>query len=509
MRLPDDLLNNDLFPHVRDMTNVLETHISWVALDGSHAFKFKKSLVTPYLDYRTLEQRKQACAEELRLNKRMAPRIYEDVIAITQDEAGLRINGAGPAVEYAVKMHRFPADALLEQQLAAGRLTAAHLRQAARAISQLHQSAAIAPVTSDWGQPDLVRQQAVENFTELTEFARRLPLEHLSELQEWTNRVGAELQECFVSRVKDGMIRECHGDLHLRNLVLFQDEVCPFDGIEFNEGLRWIDVMSDLAFLLMDLQDHRRPDLASIVLNEYLEITGDYLGCRVLRWYEVYRSVVRAKVCALQAMQGLGTHQANSSQIDFVRQANEYLALAKKIATPVKPNLIVTHGLSGSGKTRGTQQLIESKQVVRIRSDVERKRLFGLSASADSESVVRGGIYSPEASAITYGRLRTLAAAVIGGGRSVVVDAACLCKADRDGFSRLATDLGIRLYWLPFAAEPEELKARIETRRNASIQDASEATPAVLEQQLRTYEPLTTAERQHAISLPDLMSQIL
>ena len=261
--------------------------------------------------------------------------------------------------------------------------------------------------------------------------------------------------------------------------------------------MRWIDVMSEVAFLAMDLADRRRPDLAWRFLNRYLEATGDHAGLAVLRFYVVYRALVRAKVHLLRSRQpGL----LRTERLRLGRACREYVRLAGRFSGSEPGALILAHGVSGCGKTTATQPLIETLGAVRLRSDLERKRLHGLAPLAASGSAVAGGLYTAKASAATYRRLAELARSILGAGYHVVVDATFLKRTEREAFRALAAEAGAPFVILDFHAPQEVLRARM-AQRSARADDASEAGPAVLEHQLATREPLTPAELAAAIAV--------
>jgi predicted kinase len=296
----------------------------------------------------------------------------------------------------------------------------------------------------------------------------------------------------FAARKEGGFIREGHGDLHLGNLVLIDGRVTPFDCIEFNEDFRWNDPASEIAFVWIDLLDHGRPGLAAWFLNAWLEAGGDFAALAVLRFYAVYRAVVRAKIAALRARQ----EDADAAR-DELAAACGYLRLAWKIAVPPAPTLVITCGLSGSGKTTASSaRLLDPTQaaagsVIRLRSDVERKRLFGLAAQDSSHSPVDNGIYTAAATTRTYARLLALSRKLLAAGWPVLVDAAFLKRDERAAFRALADEMHVGFGILATAAPVEELRRRIQARSG----DASEATVAVLERQLAWFEALNDAER--------------
>ena len=478
------------YPHPVDEVTLVETHISWVLLAGDFAYKIKKPLTLPFLDYGTLEKRRACCEAELRLNRRYAADLYLAVVVIGGSADAPVVGGGGPALEYAVKMRRFGEEARLDRVCERGELTPAHMRLLADEIADFHRAAAVAPADARFGLPERALMPALANIDALRpllttpEDQRRL-----AALEEWTLGEYARCEPALAHRKLGGCIRECHGDLHLANLVLSGERILPFDCIEFNDDLRWIDVASELAFTRVDLLDRGQPALAAALLEEWLARTGDVDALRVLRFYSVYRALVRAKVAAIRAGQ---EEDADAGERDRAA-ARVYLDLAETLAAPPAPTLTITHGLSGSGKSRAARERVLGDArcaTVRLRSDVERKRLFGLDALAASGSALDAGIYTPAAHAATYRRLTELAALALRAGWSVVVDAAFLRRAERDAFRHLAASEGVGFAILACDAPIDELRRRVAARQG----DASEATLAVLEKQLGWIEPLAPDE---------------
>ncbi len=478
--------------------DLLETHISYVLLTGDFAYKIKKVLNLGFLDFSTLVKRHFCCQEELRLNRRLAPDLYLDVVAITGSVDRPFINGDGPAIEYAVKMRQFAQDSMLDQLEIHGKLRAEHIDQIANKISAFHQSIPVASRDSPYGSNQNIRQPALENFEQIK------PLLHLkddfkqiAQLLAWTEGTFATHQTDFAERKANGFIRECHGDMHLGNMALIEDAVTIFDCIEFNENLRWIDVISEIAFVVMDLLHRNQSRLAWRFLNHYLEITGDYAGIKVLRYYLVYRALVRAKVTCIRASQpGLNDKQRDA----FMAQYRQFIQLAESLTQPSQPALLITHGFSGSGKTTLSQPVLEALGAIRIRSDVERKRLFDLAPLAKSGSEINTGIYSADAGDKTYSRLATTAQNLITAGFSVIADATFLKREDRSTFRALATALDVPFFILDFIASENTLRTRI-AQREKSGTDASEANLNVLVHQLNTHHPLTPEESTETIHI--------
>ena len=486
------LLDVQCYPHPVASVEHIETHISDVLLTGRYAYKLKKPLNLGFLDFSTLADRRFFCLEELRLNRRLAPELYLDVVPITGTQSHPRLGGEGEPIEYAVRMRQFDQNGMLDRVLARGELTAAHVDEIAQSVAAFHAMLPAAAPDTAFGTADNVMQPALQNFDQLQPLLDRdADRALLRELSAWTRAQHETLASLFELRRRGGFVRECHGDLHLGNMVLIDGRVRIFDCIEFSPTLRWIDVANEAAFLAMDLQQRRRADLAWRFLNRYLEITGDYPGVRLLRYYMVYRAMVRAKVAALRAAQGDVERPARQS---LRAKCHAHLMLAQRLTTTAEPALLILHGLAGSGKTTVSQIILEQVGAIRVRSDLERKRLHGLAEAARSGSAVGGGIYTTSADAATYSRLADMAQEVVRGGFAALVDATFLAGANREQFRLLASKLGCPFAILHVEAAESLLRERV-ARRAAAGADASEATAAVLERQLASQDPLTVQER--------------
>ena len=488
--LPRRLLDPRCYPHPVRTIRLIETHISWVLLTGRYAYKVKKPVDLGFAKFTTLAERKFCCEEELRLNRRLAPDLYLGVVPIRGRLDALRIEGRGRTIDYAVKMRQFPQHLLASRALAGGRFGSVELDELAATISRFHE-AAPADVGSAFGTPAAVWESAIQNFDQMADLADE-EADHrlLDALREWTGREHAGLHELFARRKSAGFIRECHGDLHLGNIVTLNGHPAPFDCIEFNPALRFIDVVSEIAFLVMDLIDRKRPDLAWRFLNRYLEAAGDYAAIPLLRFYMVYRALVRAKVHLMRAHE----HKlARAEHRRLLRAFRDYLRLAETLAFSRQPTLILAHGLSGAGKTTATQPLIEKLGAIRLRSDLERKRMHGLAALAATRSGLNDGIYSSSSTVAAYRRLAGLSQQIIKAGYPVVVDATFLKRPEREAFRALAESLDVPYVILDFHVPLAVLRKRVVARRQRG-DDASEADLRVLDRQIATREPLTPLE---------------
>jgi aminoglycoside phosphotransferase family enzyme/predicted kinase len=424
--------------------------------------------------------------EELRLNRRLAADSYLDVVAITGSDEAPRINGLGEVIEYAVKMRQFPSDATLGCLAAHGCLNQLHIDALAARLAHFHLAECDrAAVDSVWGEPDSIARQVEENFRILSEKqGDTTQATSMSALHDWCVAEHTRLAPLMLERKKNGFVRECHGDLHLANLAWVDGQLVIFDSLEFSPDLRWIDVISEVAFCYMDLLHRNLPGFASRFLNAWLEATGDYQGMALLRYYAIYRAMVRAKVAALRIEQG---DEPSAVELTDCLQLAEHLLRVP----PLK--LWITHGLSGSGKTTLTQTLLEKHGMIRLRSDVERKRLTGLDVISCGAVEVGTGRYSRQASVLTYDYLAVLAQGLLQTGWSVVVDAAFLERIQRDQFRNLAARLGVQFHILDLQASPDTLRERVR-QRQADGKDASEANLYVLEHQLKNARPLDADE---------------
>ena len=456
-----------------DDTQLIETHISLVLLAGEFAYKFKKPVNFGFVDFSTLERRRQFCTRELALNARYAPRLYLGVETVDID--GQR--------EYAVRMRRFPAHATLAELLAGAGVDARLVQTFAGQLATQQRAAAPVEAGARPGSAALVRQQMEAVIS--APLAALLPAALREALEVHLDKA----MPLFTARQAAGHVRDCHGDLHCANVVAYEGVLQAFDCIEFNDELRVIDSLSDAAFLLMDLDQRDAPQLGHQFLNSYLEAADDYAGLHVLALYCAYRALVRAKVALLRGAQVSAGSAAEHGQ------ALRHIALAQAYLLPQgRAGLVLTHGVSGSGKSHYAQKLAARSGFIHLRSDIERRRLAGLALDARSGSAPHAGLYEAAMNTATYARLLTLAREVLSAGYSVVVDATFLKEDDRAPFIALASACGAPVHILCCDAPPDELRRRVATRA-ALGEDVSEATVEVLERQLRQAYALTPHER--------------
>ena len=467
-----------------------ETHLSWVLVAGAFAYKVKKAVRFEFVDFSTLAARRSCCEAELRLNRRLATDLYLAVEPITGSITHPQLGGSSEAIEYVLKMRAFDQSALWTERIADRSLSSIEVDSLARQIAAFHESTDRAGPASAWGSAAIVQQTADDNLKQLLLLQTGAgEADALKRLARWQGDQHTALGSTFDRRKNEGFVRECHGDLHAGNVVTIDGRVAAFDCIEFSDALRWIDVISDIAFIDMDIVCRGMPVLAAQLLDRYLSQTGDYAGLSVLRYYRTQRALVRATVGLLREGQHRSTAQDASTGDPEAGQALRYLRFALHAMKPPVTAIMITHGLSGSGKSTFAQSLLELTGAIRLRSDVERKRLHGVAATAGRVAGVDTGMYAAGSNASTYLHLITLARQVIAAGFAVIVDAAFLGKAQRSAFRALAGELDVPFFLFDLHASPDTLRRRI-TFREASREDPSDATLAVLEHQFRNREPL-------------------
>ncbi len=460
-------------PGVRRVERI-DTHISQVFLAGDGAWKLKRAVVLPFLDFSTAERRRLACEAELRLNRRTAPELYREVVPVTDEGGGrLALAGKGEPVDWLVAMARFPQSALLDHLVAAGRLTSALAKGLAEQIASFHTEAEI---RTDLGGTDGMRRILDTN---LRSFAGETPgvftEAAVARMDERMRAALAALGSLLETRRREGRVRHCHGDLHLGNICLFEGKPLLFDAIEFNEDFACIDVFYDLAFLLMDLDHRGRRDLANRVLNRYLECTGDFDGLPPLPLFLALRAAVRAVVSAQHAHFGPAAVRAERRAV-----ARRLLEESSAFLDPVAPRLVAVGGLSGTGKSRLARALAPlfgaAPGAVVLRTDVLRKRLVGVSP----ETRLPEDAYTVEMSRRTYAAMLDIARRAMAAGFSVIADAVFARPDERQAIEEIARARGASFAGLWLEAKPSVARRRIETRSS----NASDATPAVLRRQL-------------------------
>jgi len=497
------LKNPKAYPHPTKAIRILETHISWIVLTGDIAYKIKKPVNFGFLDFTSLAQRKQYCEAELSLNSRSAPELYLGLVAITGSAQAPRI-GTGnecddTVIEYAIRMNQFESGQLFTELHTAGALHMEHIDELAEKVSHFHASVAAAEPDSSFGEPEQVFAPMQQNFEQIRMLIEKngLPLDdsqhqQLNQIEAWTRETCVRLSPLLEQRKQQGFVRDCHGDMHMGNLTLYHGRVTLFDCIEFNDDFRWIDVISDIAFLVMDFEDKNLHQFANRFLNIYLERSGDYAGLRLLSFYKAYRAVVRAKI-ALFTLDGTTCNNSYRDACfdDFTR----YMTLAEQCSNLPNRMVLTMHGVSGTGKSTVALRLVDRLGLIRIRSDVERKRLFGIPPQVHPEGEVLDQLYSPDATQKTYATLARLCAHILDAGLSVVVDATNLKHWQRQTLEDVAVNRGVPVCIAYCQASMSVIKDWIKKRKRDE-DDASDADLAIVDRQIQRREPLNDEELQ-------------
>jgi aminoglycoside phosphotransferase family enzyme/predicted kinase len=486
------------FPHPASSVEHIDTHISTVLLAGEHAYKFKKPLDLGFLDFSSLDSRKRFCAAELEINRVLAPGIYLDLATVrgSLEEPWIDADGASDddcsVLEYAVHMRRFDRDRQLDRLLEAGRLPVTAMDELGHIVARFHENTERAGRDTKHGTPQQVLAPMLANFEALAPSAEAVAERRgrLEELESWTRKTAEHFHSFIDKRRREGFVRACHGDMHLGNMVYVDDEqghecLAIFDGIEFNPSLRWIDVASEIAFLTMDLHARGAPGHAHRVLNLYLEHREDLDALTLLPLYQVYRALVRAKVNAIHAAES-GLDAAERRHCDA--EVERYLALATRLRHPGRPGLILMHGVSGTGKTFISTEILQRLGAIRLRSDIERKRMIGLAPEDRPSTEQESELYSPEGIGAVYRRLLLQAEILLQQGQMVIVDATFLTRDQRKPFQLLAGRLDARFAIVACTANADILRERLAERSRKGT-DASDAGATVMEAQLSQVEP--------------------
>jgi aminoglycoside phosphotransferase family enzyme/predicted kinase len=490
--LIQQMLQPEFYPHgVTEPIQLIQTHVSYVLLTGDYAYKVKKPVNFGFLDYSTLEQRHHFCQEELRLNQRTAADLYLAVVPLVQvgDRYQFGTDAIQTIVDYAVQMRQFPQDALLTTRFERGELTPERLQDLARAIAAFHRQTVTNDYIRSFGEIPSIRQSIDENYDQTEQYIGGPQTQRqFDETRAYTDRFFAERADIFQARMAGDRIRECHGDLHLRNICDWQGKLWLFDCIEFNEPFRFVDVMFDIAYIVMDLLARDRPDLSALFLNTYVEESGDWEGLAVLPLYVSRQTYVRAKVTSF-LLNDPAIAAADKQAI--ADTAARYYRLAWQLTTPQPGQIILMAGLSGSGKTTLGRALATQLNGVHIRSDAVRKHLGGIPLYE------RGApdLYTPAMTANTYDRLLHLGVSLAQDGYTVILDAKYDRQSLRQAAIAQAQQQGIPLHILHCDAPLNQLAQRLQTRTG----DIADATVDVLQRQ--TFEAFSDTEQPYVIPL--------
>ncbi len=458
------MLSPEAYPHPVDRIDLGQTHISYLLFAGDFVYKVKKPVDMGFLDFSTLERRQHFCEEEVRLNRRLCERTYLGVVPVAHDDGETKVDGAGTIVDYAVKMRRLPDDGMMTPLLERDGVTPEHIAVLARRIAEFHASSERSDEIDRYGGLATAIDNWHENFQQTEPFiGRTVHQRQFQEIQAFVEEAAEDDADLFEQRVREGRARDCHGDLRADAVCFEDDGVCIFDCIEFNERFRYSDVAADIAFLAMDLEFRGRHDLSDELMGRYLGATLDSTLPLVLPFYKCYRAYVRGKVDGFQ----LDQPEVDEAQKELAAQgARQYFELAHAYATQGRPHaLIITVGVTGSGKSYLANALAARLGAVILSSDVARKRLLGIEPTEPRIEPIDSGTYDPKVTERTYQALLDGARPWLDRAKPVILDASYLRQQHREAAVRLAVETGARFLALECEADEALVWERLSERR--------------------------------------------
>lgn len=491
--LIQQMLEPDFYPHpVQAPIELLQTHISFILLTGEYAYKIKKIVDFGFLDYSTLEKRRYFCEQELRMNQQQAPDLYLEVLPIVKIgdrfQFGDREN---PGVEYALKMRQFPEEDLFINLFTQDKLTTTEMEALGKAVAQFHQNCPTNQTILKWGEMAQVRHSIDGNYQKTQKYIGCCQTqEQYEQTKQYTDSFFETYEAVFKSRINHHWIRECHGDLHLKNICLYQNQILLFDRIELNEEFRFVDVMYDVAFVVMDLEGRGRADLGNRFLNTYIEQTGDWEGLQLLPFYLTRQAYVRGKVNSLI----LDDPAVSEEQKEIAKQdAIQYYKLAWQYTRRSSGGIVMMSGLSGSGKSTTARKLSQRLNAIHIRSDAVRKHL------AHVPLYEPGGeeIYTLEMTKKTYQRLLELGLLLAKQGFWVILDAKYDQQEQRGEVIETCNSHQLPLQIIECTAPMDILQERLQQRQG----DIADATPDLLTSQLAKAQPFTDYEKNYLTTI--------
>lgn len=494
-----NLQNPALYPHAVKYFKVIETHISYILLTGQFAYKIKKPIKFSFIDYSTLKKRKEYYYQEFELNQRLAPELYLQVIPITGSIENPTFNCQNsPEIEFMIQMKEFKQTDLLPNRLLNQKLSEQHIYQLSQMIAQYHQEAPTT-VKPSLGNPKTIHKYTMDNFKEIFQLSPWIESIRIQSVNDWCQSEMIQLNPIFLKRKENQKIKKCHGDLHLSNMALYQNHICIFDCLEFNEEIRWIDPISEIAFLIMDLIYYHKKEWAFLFLNQYLELTCDYTGLPLLTYYLVYRALVRSKVNFISYQ--------NIQNPVYLESAIQYFKLCEFfIQKNTKPCILMMHGLSGSGKSFVSQKISHILPGIRIRTDIIRQNILS--------SIPKNQWYQDHHIDAVYQHMLSILKTLIGQPYTIILDGTFLSRRHRNQFYALSQKLNISWGIISMEVDLDQIQSKI---LNAHPDKASDATFKIVKEQHQYQDVLTKNElkrtisihhQYHDIRLNDVVSQI-
>jgi len=488
------LLKPRAYPETTKQVELVQTQMSFVFLTDDDVYKVKKPVNLDYLDYTTLEKRHFYCQREVELNRRLCPEVYLGVVPITRYQGGILLDGEGEIIEYAVKMRRLPQAAMMDVLLAKNRVSPEMVASVAQKLAAFHQQAETNATISTFGDLGTIIQNTEENFTQTVKYiGNTICRENYQRIKAYTGNFIKKNTSLFHKRMKDGRIRDCHGDLHAAH-ICFANGICIYDCVEFNDRFRYSDIASEAAFLAMDLDHYGRADLSRSFVNAYVEISQDNELKELLNFYKCYRAYVRGKV---ESFKLDDPYISEEEKARVLAIAKRYFELAESYIRS-KPVLFITTGLVGTGKTALAQALAKRLGLVVISSDVTRKKLAGIPIAEHRFEEFDTGIYSAEFSRLTYDKMFTEAKHILGEGGSVIIDASFIKAEERLKAKQLAEKMSADFMIIECTLDEASIKRRLAQRLEQG--SVSDGRWAIYEPQKKNFDPVVEVpETNHVI----------
>lgn len=487
------LMNPEVYDEVVNNVRMVQTHISWIFLTGRYVYKVKKPVNFLFLDFSTLEKRKFYCEKELELNKRLAPDMYLEVVPINEFGGEIKIKGNGRAIEYAVKMKELPQESMMLKLLEKNKIGKDTIERIVKNLIKFHSKIDVR-TKDQFDSLNAIKFNWEENFNQVSPFVPRfVEREKFDFIKRNIDKFFINNRDIFEKRISEGKIRECHGDLHSGNIFI-TDKIYIFDAIEFSERLRVIDVANEVAFLAMDLDFQKRPDLSNYFVEKYIEYSKDKELKKILNFYKCYRAFVRGKINFFRfSDKGV----SDEEKLEAEQMAKKYFDLSYSYAKNLNPRLVIMCGLIGTGKSIFAKSLAKKIKAEVIRSDVVRKDFAKISPNVHKFEEYRKGIYSEKFTDRTYKEMIDCAKKVLLDGTSCILDATFSKKKYRKEAANLAKELNLPFFIVECTCPENIIKKRLE--RRMMVKSVSDGRWEIFLDQKKSFEPVTQEEGEHIV----------